>query len=286
MKQAGAQPGPLHGIPVAIKDIIDTSDMPTENGCALHVGRQPEADAAVVAQLRAAGAIILGKATTTELATLTPTKTRNPKNLAHTPGGSSAGSAAAVSAKMVPLAIGTQTGGSVIRPGSFCGVYGIKPTLGLISRTGVCLQSHTLDTLGVYANSIEELGFATDCIAGFDPTDDVSFPRGPSNLYETSLQAPPTPPKFAFLEGPAWPEAEPAMKDKLLALVDKLGGQAVKVSLSKAFDAIVPLHKVVQGAENAYWYGGLMERDRQGLSGRRAEPRTALCRGERAARPV
>lgn len=182
IKAAGRDPGPLAGIPVAVKDIIDTADMPTENGCELHVGRQPERDAAVVAQLRAAGAIILGKTTTTELATLTPTKTRNPRNAAHTPGGSSAGSAAAVGAGMVPVAIGTQTGGSVIRPGSFCGIYAIKPTLGMISRTGVCLQSHTLDTLGAYANSVDELGFVLDAITAYDPEDDVSYPRSNASL--------------------------------------------------------------------------------------------------------
>src|SRR5688572_1757197 len=120
---AGRPVGPLHGVPVGVKDIIDTADMPTENGSVLHAGRQPARDATVVAMLRAAGAVIMGKTVTTEFATYAPGKTRNPHNPAHTPGGSSSGSAAAVAAGMVPLALGSQTNGSVIRPASFCGVY-------------------------------------------------------------------------------------------------------------------------------------------------------------------
>ncbi|HSN39113.1 MAG TPA: amidase, partial [Burkholderiales bacterium] len=140
-RREGKPLGPLHGLPVGIKDIIDTKDMPTADGTVLHAGRTPFEDAALVAKLRAAGAVIMGKTVTTELATYSPGKTRNPHNPEHTPGGSSSGSAAAVAAHMVPLAIGTQTNGSVIRPASYCGVYGYKPTYGLISRYGVLRQS-------------------------------------------------------------------------------------------------------------------------------------------------
>src|SRR3970282_1522724 len=127
-RSEGRPTGPLHGVPVGVKDIIDTADMPTEDGTVLHAGRTPAHDAAVVAMLRAAGAVILGKTVTTECAYFAPGKTRNPHNPAHTPGGSSSGSAAAVAAGMVPLALGSQTNGSVIRPASFCGVYGLKAT--------------------------------------------------------------------------------------------------------------------------------------------------------------
>jgi Asp-tRNA(Asn)/Glu-tRNA(Gln) amidotransferase A subunit family amidase len=133
---ANAPLGPLHGVPVGIKDIFDTSDMPTENGTVLHAGRTPVEDAAAVALLRAAGAVIMGKTVTTELAVYSPGKTRNPHDPSHTPGGSSSGSAAAVAAEMVPLAIGSQTNGSVIRPAAYCGVYGYKPTHGLVSLYG------------------------------------------------------------------------------------------------------------------------------------------------------
>ncbi|MBM3384791.1 MAG: amidase, partial [Betaproteobacteria bacterium] len=136
-RREGLATGPLHGIPVGVKDIIDTGDMPTENGSPLFAGRTPREDAAVVAKLRAAGAVILGKTVTTECAYRHPGKTRNPHNPEHTPGGSSSGSAAAVAAGMVPLALGTQTNGSVIRPAAFCGAYGFKPSHGMIPRTGV-----------------------------------------------------------------------------------------------------------------------------------------------------
>ena len=149
--RAGTAAGPLHGLPVAVKDIIDTADMPTENGTTVHAGRQPDRDAAVVAQLRNAGAIVLGKTVTTELAVFGPGKTRNPMDLERTPGGSSSGSAAAVATNMIPLALGTQTAGSVLRPASFCGVLGFKPTYGLVSRTGVLNQSPPLDTIGCFA---------------------------------------------------------------------------------------------------------------------------------------
>jgi Asp-tRNA(Asn)/Glu-tRNA(Gln) amidotransferase A subunit family amidase len=133
-RREGRPTGSLHGVPVGIKDIIDTGDMPTEDGTVLHAGRTPADDATVVAKLRAAGAVIMGKTVTTECATYSPGKTRNPHNPEHTPGGSSSGSAAAVAAGMVPLALGSQTNGSVIRPAAFCGVYGFKPTHGLNSR--------------------------------------------------------------------------------------------------------------------------------------------------------
>ena len=150
---SGRPLGPLHGVPVGVKDIIDTADMPTENGSVLHAGRTPARDATVVSMLRAAGAVIMGKTVTTEFAAYAPGKTRNPHNAAHTPGGSSSGSAASVAAGMVPVAIGSQTNGSVIRPAAFCGVYGFKPTHGLIPRPGVLPLCRSLDTLGVFART-------------------------------------------------------------------------------------------------------------------------------------
>src|SRR5213593_1515401 len=154
---SGQPTGPLHGVPVGIKDIIDTADMPTENGSVLHAGRTPSRDAAVVERLRAAGAVILGKTVTTEFAAYAPGKTRNPHDPDHTPGGSSSGSAAAVAAGMVPVALGSQTNGSVIRPAAFCGVYGFKPTFGSISRHGMLRLAPTLDQVGLFARTIEDL---------------------------------------------------------------------------------------------------------------------------------
>jgi len=155
-RQQGKATGPLHGVPVGIKDIFDTGDMPTEFGSELWAGRTPRRDAAAVARLRAAGAVILGKTVTTEYAYYNPGKTRNPHNPNHTPGGSSSGSAAAVAALMVPGAIGSQTNGSVIRPAAFCGVVGFKPSHGLIPRSGALELSRTLDHVGVFGRSVED----------------------------------------------------------------------------------------------------------------------------------
>src|SRR5450756_468004 len=155
VRAAGA--GPLRGIAVGIKDIIDTSDFPTEMGSSIYRGWQPRADAPVVMMLKRAGATIIGKTTTTAFAANDPTATLNPRNHNHTPGGSSSGSAAAVAAGMIPLALGTQTGGSVIRPASFCGVAAIKPSFRLLPTVGVKCFSWTLDTVGLFAAGVEDL---------------------------------------------------------------------------------------------------------------------------------
>src|SRR5438876_12255220 len=163
--------GPLHGIPVAIKDIVDTADYPTEFGSPIGAGRRPWRDATVVARLRAAGAVIIGKTVTTEFAYYHPGPTRNPHDHTRTPGGSSSGSAAAVAAHMVPLALGSQTNGSVIRPAAFCGVFAIKPSFGLVSRGGVLPLSRHLDHLGAFARSLPDLALILEVIAGHDPAD-------------------------------------------------------------------------------------------------------------------
>src|SRR5437667_3350301 len=164
---SGQAIGPLHGVPVGIKDIIDTGDMPTENGSPLHAGRTPSRDASVVALLRAAGAVIMGKTVTTEFASGASGKTRNPHNPAHTPGGSSSGSAAAVAAGMVPLAVGSQTGGSVIRPAAYCGVYGLKPTHGLIPRHGMWRLARSLDHVGLFARDLDDLALGLEQVVGY-----------------------------------------------------------------------------------------------------------------------
>ena len=177
LRLSGRPVGPLHGVPVGVKDIFDTADMPTENGSVLHAGRTPSRDATVVAMLRGAGAVIMGKTVTTEYAFLAPGKTRNPYNPDHTPGGSSSGSAAAVAAGMVPLAIGSQTNGSTIRPAAFCGVLGFKPTHGLIPRHGILTLSRTLDHVGLFARTIEDIALLAEQLAGYDERDPDTRPR-------------------------------------------------------------------------------------------------------------
>src|ERR1700719_2682380 len=165
-KPRAAGTGQLRGIAVGIKDIIDTSDMPTEMGSAIYRGWRPRADASVVMLLKQAGATIIGKTTTTAFAATDPTATLNPHNHGHTPGGSSSGSAAAVGAGMIPLALGTQTGGSVIRPASFCGVAAIKPTYRLLPTIGIKCFSWKLDTVGLFAAGVNDLAYGLSPITG------------------------------------------------------------------------------------------------------------------------
>ncbi|MCB1787016.1 MAG: amidase [Gammaproteobacteria bacterium] len=251
-RQSGRPLGPLHGLPIGIKDIVDTRDLPTENGNALDSGRRPETDAAVVARLRAAGAVILGKTATTECAYLAPTKTRNPHNPDHTPGGSSSGSAAAVAAGMVPLALGTQTGGSVIRPASFCGVVGFKPTFGLIPRTGVLRTSRRLDTLGTFGRTIEDATLLADVLTGHDAGDPDTRPAAAPRLLDTALSKPPVTPQLAFLKTPAWPSIDADCAEGFGELVAALGDRCDEVELPRIFAEGASAHRRVMLAEMAH----------------------------------
>jgi len=230
-KRSGEPVGALNGIPVGIKDIIDTADMPTENGTVLHKGRMPRFDAAVVASLRAAGAVIMGKTVTTECAYFTPGKTRNPHNSEHTPGGSSSGSAASVAAQMVPLALGSQTAGSVIRPGAFCGVYAFKPTHGLIPRTGVLQLSRSLDHIGLFARSIEDLALLGEQLVGYDERDPDTRPRARIPFQKISAEEPPIPPMLAFIKTPHWERVDADAKEAYGELVESLGDRVEEVEL-------------------------------------------------------
>ena len=156
-KKSGKPIGPLHGIPVAVKDIVGTLDMPTECGTPIRKGKSYSQNAEIIDLLTSSGAIVMGKTVTTELAYLNPSKTKNPHDYSRTPGGSSSGSAAVIASYMAPLSIGSQTGGSIIRPASYCGVVGYKPSYGLISRNGVLKTSEKLDHLGVFGKSVEDI---------------------------------------------------------------------------------------------------------------------------------
>lgn len=259
-RRSGRGTGPLNGVPVGIKDIVDTAHAPTEHGCPIFKGRRPTRDAAVVTALRNAGAVILGKTVTTELALLTPAATRNPCNPEHTPGGSSAGSAAAVADRMVPVALGTQTAGSVLRPASYCGIYGFKPTLGLIPRSGILMQSHTLDTVGVLSRSLEDLALVADVLAAQDPSDPVSYARSQPRISDAAADEVPIPPLFAVVRTPAWDtDASPVMREAFDELVAALGSQCHVVEMSTAADA-VEAQRIVQLAENAAYYAQIFRR--------------------------
>jgi Asp-tRNA(Asn)/Glu-tRNA(Gln) amidotransferase A subunit family amidase len=265
-RREGKPLGPLHGIPVGVKDIIDTQDMPTEDGTVLHAGRTPFHDAAVVTMLRAAGAVIIGKTVTTELATYSPGKTRNPHNPEHTPGGSSSGSAAAVAAHMVPLAIGTQTNASVIRPAAYCGVVGFKPGFGLISRHGILKQSRPLDQVGVMARSVEDAALLADQLIGFDDNDPDTRPLPRPLLRETAMQEPPVPPTLAFVKTPMWKTVDAQCAEAFAELVAHLGDRVEEFKLPAAYKDAWKWHQTIMEADLAKNFEAEYEQGRDKLS--------------------
>jgi Asp-tRNA(Asn)/Glu-tRNA(Gln) amidotransferase A subunit family amidase len=253
-RMRGLPLGPLHGIPVALKDIINTKAIPTENGTNIDKGRVPAEDAIIVQRLRSAGAIIFAKTRTTELAFLNPCETKNPHNLERTPGGSSSGSAAAVAAGMVPIAIGTQTGGSVIRPASFCGTFAIKPSFGLLPRTGVLMQSPFLDTLGVFASSVEDLALVIDVLAGYDANDNATSLAPNPQTLATCQGKVPVAPTFALVEPPHYERASQDMRDALNELGEFLGENVFSTTLPKAFEEAISARETINFAEMAKCY--------------------------------
>jgi len=229
---------PLAGLPVGVKDIIDTADMPTACGTPIRRGRRPAADAACVAALRAAGAVILGKTVTTELALFTPGKTRNPHHAGHTPGGSSSGSAAAVAAFMVPAALGTQTAGSIIRPASFCGVIGWKPSHGLLSLAGVSPLAPSLDTLGAFARAVEDLPLLTNALGGaLDPVAPLA-----------------SPPRVGLCRTDQWPLAAPETRravEEAAAKIAAAGGEVREVELGADLAGLAEAQATIMAVEIA-----------------------------------
>ena len=237
-----AKGGLLRGIPVGIKDIIDTHDMPTGHNSPIFEGKVPFGDAACVALCRTANAVILGKTVTTEFANRHPGATTNPHNADHTPGGSSSGSAAAVADGHVPLAFGTQTGGSVIRPAAYCGVIGYKPTYGDFNRVGIKMQCHSVDTLGLMARTLDDIA-----------------------LYRAAvLKLPPVPvdrrtgaPRIGFCRSPVWDKAQPdtvALLERTAPVLSSKGASIVDVAFAPAYDDIIDDHAAITGWESVRNY--------------------------------
>ncbi|MDH5246064.1 MAG: amidase [Betaproteobacteria bacterium] len=220
--------GPLHGVPVGIKDVIDTADMPTEYNSPIYRGHRPRADAACVAVLRRAGCVILGKTVTTEFANNHPARTRNPRNLAHTPGGSSSGSAAAVADGMVPLALGTQTGGSTIRPASYCGVTGMKPSFNSINRAGLKFVAESLDTIGLFARGAEDVALLLHVLSRRAlPDSGVTAGRKP---------------RVGLFRTPRWQEADAAAQDAVESAAARLEKAGAHVTPFAAPDGYAALY--------------------------------------------
>lgn len=252
LREASAAEGPLRGLPVVVKDVFDTADMPTGYGSPIYAGHRPRADAAIVSQIRRAGGSLLAKTVTTEFAFFEPGRTRNPRNPAHTPGGSSSGSAAAVAAGMAPLAVGTQTGGSTIRPAGFCGVAGYKPSFGLLPTVGLKVFSWSLDTVGLFGAGIADVAFFAAALSGRDLA-----------IAETAVR----PPRIGVVRTHLWHEATGEMR----AAVDDaarraaIAGAAVDdLQLAGDFAEAFAAHQVIQDYEASRALA--FERDRHGTS--------------------
>ncbi len=265
-RKSGQPIGPLHGLPVAVKDLIDTADFPTACGLAAYAGRQPDHDATLVSRLRAAGAVIMGKTVTTEHALYQPGVTRNPHDESRTPGGSSSGSAAAVAAGMVPLAVGTQTAGSVIRPASFCGVIGFKPSFGRISREGILPISAHLDTVGTFAHSLEDTALLAEVLYGFDPQDRDTQILPKPRLSESLASKPPVRPTLAYVEQPGWDGADLDCKEGFDELLEVLGEAADRIALPQVLQSGDSVHDTIVSAELARNAAALYQRSKESLS--------------------
>ncbi len=237
---AGSSRGPLHGVPVGIKDIIDTADMPTEYGTPIHAGHRPHMDAACVALTRRAGGLIMGKTVTTEFANRHPGKTMHPQDARRTPGGSSSGSAAAVGDCMVPLAVGTQTTGSTIRPAAYNGCFGYRPTWGDLRLAGVMEAAGSLDTLGLIARSVEDIALYRNVLAGI--------------ATEAMSSVPCAPPRVGVCRTQFWDETDDATKQGIESCAATMSAAGAKVSdlqLPPPFDAIDEIHQRISSFEFA-----------------------------------
>ncbi|HEX3347071.1 MAG TPA: amidase, partial [Acetobacteraceae bacterium] len=237
---ASAAAGPLHGLPVAVKDVLDTADMPTEYGSPIYAGHRPRADAAVVALAKRAGGVAIGKTVTTEFATRKPGPTVNPHDHAHTPGGSSSGSAAAIADFCVPLAFGSQTAGSVIRPAAFCGIVGFKPTYATLPIAGMKIMSESLDTIGVLARTVADCALLLSAMTGRDLGDPDAKPDRP--------------PRVGVCRTYAWPQAETAtmaLLDDVAAGAARAGATVVERDLPDDFTALAEAQPAVMNGESA-----------------------------------
>lgn len=236
---AAAQ-GPLQGIPIGVKDVLDTADMPSQYGSPIWADWRPKADSAPVAWARAAGAVVIGKTVTTEFATRHPGPTMNPVNAAHTPGGSSSGSAAGVGAGLFPLAYGTQTAGSIIRPAAFCGVVGYKPTFGTISRIGMKIMADSLDTVGVLARTVADCALFAGAVSGRDFGDPDAHTH--------------TAPRIGVCRSPVWSMAAPETQALLARVTEALaraGAMVTERELPAHFNRITEAHPIIMNHESA-----------------------------------
>ena len=262
---AGKPLGLLHGLPIAIKDIFGTDDMPTECGTEIKKGSRTK-QSEVVNLLKNAGAIIMGKTVTTEFAYFSPSKTRNPHDYNRTPGGSSSGSAAAVASFMAPVSIGSQTNGSVIRPASYCGVYGYKPSYGLISRQGVLKQSNILDQVGIFARSIKDIALISTVLIKKDLHDTSTIYYSSNDMIENASSVLQFDPEFVFYKTPRWENIDKESKKVFEKFINKNEKHIKVFDMPSYLNDIYHYHKIIHETDMAYHFEGYYKKFKKKLS--------------------
>jgi len=275
-RKSGKPIGLLHGLPVAVKDIVGTLDMPTECGTVFRKKMSSSQDAEVVNLLKTAGAIIMGKTETAELAYIHPAKTRNPHDYTRTPGGSSSGSAAAIAAHMTHLSIGSQTGGSIIRPASYCGVVGYKPSYGLISRSGVLKTSEKLDTIGVFGKTVEDVALLAKTLIKKDLYDPATIHFAADDMLEVCKKGPIFEPKFIFYKTDKWKNIDKESQKAFEFLIKNFKKNIEVFDTPSYFKDIPGYHQIIHETDLANNFQVYYKKDKNKLS---KEMRDAIGRG-------
>jgi len=275
-RKSGKPTGPLHGIPVALKDIIGTFDMPTECGTVLRKGKTQSQNAEIVDLLKSAGAIIMGKTATSELAYLGPPKTRNPHDYNRTPGGSSSGSAAVIAAHMAPLSIGSQTGGSVIRPASYCGVVGYKPSYGLISRNGVLRTSYALDHIGVFGKTVEDVALLAKVLIKKDSYDQATVYYSAEDMLEVCRKKPLFEPKFIFYKTDSWKKVDKKSRESFEFFIKAFKKNIEVFDTPSYFKDINKYHQIIHETDLSNNFQDYYKKSKNKLS---KEMQSAISRG-------
>ena len=252
LKIIGRPLGPLHGLPIAIKDIFGTDEMPTECGTVLRKKKYSKGDSTVVSLLKSSGAYVMGNTVTTEFAYFDPGKTTNPHDYGRTPGGSSSGSAAAVASFMTPVALGSQTNGSIIRPASYCGVIGYKPSYGLISRNGVLRQSFLLDHVGIFSRTVDDLAFISQEIIKRDTEDRSTISFASGNFLNIAKEDPPFDPRFIFFKTDMWKNLDKETIKNFEKFVKEQGSNVEIHDTPSYFKDIMKYHKIIHETDMAY----------------------------------
>ena len=275
-RKSGKPLGPLHGLPIGIKDIIGTQDMPTECGTVLRKGKTESQNAEIVDLLKSAGALIMGKTNTSELAFLGPPETRNPHDYSRTPGGSSSGSAAVIASHMAPLSIGSQTGGSVIRPASYCGVVGYKPSYGLISRNGVLRTSFHLDHIGVFGKTVEDVALLAKVLIKKDSYDKATIHYSSEFMLEECKKGPMFDPKFIFYKTESWKKIDKKSRESFEFFIKSFKKNIEVFDTPSYFKDIDKYHRIIHETDLANNFQVYYKKSKNKLS---KEMQTAISRG-------